>query len=61
MWEYEREEEKLKGRIHKFVIVTPDRLYYMCAETRDDLEMWFEGIASVICQSMRAWSPAEVG
>jgi hypothetical protein len=61
LWEYEREEEKLKGRIHKFVIVTPDRLYYMCAETRDDLEMWFEGIASVICQSMRAWSPAEVG
>jgi hypothetical protein len=61
MWEYEREEEKLKGRVHKFVIVTPDRLYYMCAETRDDLEMWFEGVASVICQAMRAWSPAEVG
>ena len=60
MWEYEREEEKLKERIHKFVIVTPDRLYYMCAETRDDLEMWFEGVASVICQSMRGWSPAEV-
>ena len=61
MWEYEREEEKLKGRVHKFVIVTPDRLYYMCAETREDLEMWFEGLSSVICQSMRTWSPAEVG
>ena len=61
MWEYEREEEKLKGRVHKFVIVTPDRLYYMCAETREDLEMWFEGLGSVICQSMRTWSPAEVG
>ena len=83
MWEYEREEEKIKGRVHKFVIVTPDRLYYMCAETRDDLEMWcdfahflltiahyrslcahfvrrFEGVASVICQAMRGWSPAEV-
>ena len=60
MWEYEREEEKVKGRIHKFVVATPAHVYYMCSEQREELEMWFEGIAAVICQAMRAWSPTEV-
>eukprot|EP01050_Picozoa_sp_SAG11_P015459 SAG11_NODE_2007_length_3928_cov_2.013581_3_plen_386_part_00 len=58
--EYEREEEKLKGRVHKFIVVTPDRLFYLCAETREILDMWFEAVGEVIAAAMRTWSSAEV-
>ena len=33
--------------MHKFILVTPDRLYYLCAESRTELEQWFQALCEV--------------
>ena len=60
LWDYAREEPKLKGRVDKFIIVTPGRMFYLCAESLEDLDMWRTAIGLVIVKAMRTWSPTEV-
>jgi hypothetical protein len=48
LWDYAREEPKLKGRVDKFIVVTPGRMFYLCAESPEDLDMWRTAIGLVI-------------
>lgn len=54
------EAEPDQDRVHKFILVGPERELHLCAETEDIKNEWITGVGAVVGLQMRSWRVEDV-